>query len=217
MKIHVAHQPRSALTLIEVLLVVAILAVIFAMIESAVPVDTMRKAQRINCVNNLKQTGLAYGLWSQDHNGKYPMDVSVTNGGAMELMGGADAWRTFQVLSNELSTPKILICPSDEERQPAATNFSANLKGKISYFINPAASDVDPQFIVSGDDNFVIGGKPVKPGLLEISSNTPVVWSGARHKFSGNFLMGDGSVQSVNNSMLTNWTSSTNILRLAIP
>jgi prepilin-type processing-associated H-X9-DG protein len=93
------------------------------------------------------------------------------------------------------------------------------LAGHISYFVGLDASEKFPQALLSGDDNFEIGGVPVKSGLLEISSKTPIAWSAARHKFSGNLLLADGSVQSSSNSGLTNWIhqigSATN--RLAIP
>jgi len=45
-----------------------------------------RRIPRLACVNNLRQIGIAYRLWEGDNNGKYPMAVSVTNGGAMELV-----------------------------------------------------------------------------------------------------------------------------------
>ena len=73
--------------------------------------------------------------------------------------------------------------------------------------------------MLSGDGNFEIGGVPVKSGLLEISSNTPIAWSAARHKFAGNILVADGSVQQCSNSGLTNLLRQTGLAtnRLAIP
>jgi len=78
-------------------------------------------------------------------------------------------------MSNELSTPKILWCPSDSAHDPlrgnvAATNFSyGDLLGcgnpiagqkagpsgstKVSYFVNGDASETDPQAIMYGDLN----------------------------------------------------------------
>ncbi len=173
----------------------------------------------MSCVNNLKQVGLAYRIWAGDNNDKYPMDISATNGGTMELVNGRNAWLDYLVMSNELSTPKILVCPQDEEHQPPATNFSSQLAGHISYFVGLDAGAKFPQTLLSGDDNFEISGAPVKSGLLAISSNTPIAWSAARHKFSGNLLLADGSVQSSSNSGLTNWIHQTGLAtnRLAIP
>ncbi|HEX7569749.1 MAG TPA: type II secretion system protein, partial [Verrucomicrobiae bacterium] len=81
------------------------------------------------------------------------------------------------------------------------------------------ANPKDPQMLLSGDDNFAISGIPVKSGLLEISSNTPIAWTSARHKFAGNIGLADGSVQQVSNSELTNSLQPTGsaTIRLAIP
>jgi len=58
------------------------------------------------------------------------------------------------------------------------------------------ASTNYPQAFLSGDDNFEIGGVPVKSGLLQFSTNTTIAWTGARHEFAGNIGLADGSVQS---------------------
>jgi prepilin-type processing-associated H-X9-DG protein len=89
----------------------------------------------------------------------------------------------------------------------------------VSYFVGLNASEDDPQAILSGDDNFEIGGIAVKSGLLELPTNSPIAWTVARHKFSGNILLADGSVQTVTISALTNLLHQTGLAtnRLAIP
>src|SRR6185369_11481065 len=74
------------------------------------------RAQEINCSNNMKQIGLAFKVWAVDNNDQFPWACSVTNGGTRELaVRGADTIDPnpihFEVLSNELFTPKILVCP----------------------------------------------------------------------------------------------------------
>src|SRR6516165_4312385 len=103
---------KKAFTLIELLVVIAVLAILAAMLLPALA-SAKRKAQRINCVNNLKQCGLAFRIWEGDHSDRYQMSLSETNGGTMEFDTGADTFRHYLVMSNELSTPKILVCPSD--------------------------------------------------------------------------------------------------------
>jgi type II secretory pathway pseudopilin PulG len=217
MKPRLSNQRNYALTLVEVLVVVVVLAVLVAILLPTGPV-AKDSARRNNCVNNLKQIGLAYRIWAGDHDDKYPMEISVTNGGTMGLADDRNAWINFSVMSNELNTPRLLICPADTDRI-AATNFTTDFNNsKISYFVGLDADQNNPQMLLSGDDNFSIGGVPVKSGLLELSSNTPITWSGARHKFYGYVALADGSVQGVNNS-LTNWLHQTSLAtnRLAIP
>ena len=211
-------QKCAAMTLFEVLLVIVILAVLFAILLPAM-IPAPRYSNRISCVNQLKEISLGYRIWEQDNRDLYPMAVSVTNGGAMEWAAAGDVAAVFQVMSNELSTPKILICPQDVMHAPAA-NFATGFSAKnISYFASVNASEANPQMMLLGDDNFEIGGIPVESELLQISTNTPIAWSAARHVHTGNVALTYGSVQQLTTAGLQqafrNAGTATN--RIAIP
>src|ERR1039457_5816754 len=162
MKPQDSKRRNQAMTLIEAVVVIFVIAFLVAMLLAAL-VAHLSGRQRINCTNNLKQINLAYRIWAGDNNDKYPMQVSAINGGAMELVGGPDAWKTFQVMSNELSTPKILYCPEDAAHGGAATNFGDDLKNKISYFVSANATVANTDVLLSGDDHFLINGSSVQP------------------------------------------------------
>ena len=207
------------MTLVEAVVVICVLAaLVVVLLPALVPQrHAMPRRQRINCVNNLKEIGLAFRVWEGDNGNKYPMETSVTNGGAMEFAERGIVYPIFQVMSNELSTPKLLICPEDTEHF-AATNFSNLTDANISYFLNLDASDTYPQMIFSGDDNFLVNGKPVQPGILNLWTNSSVVWAKTRHISIGNIGLADGSVQQVTRlglaSAISNATASS---RLVIP
>lgn len=215
MKIQVNRQGEAGLTLFEVGLVVAIMFIIGVLVLGLIGTGAQKKSQKINCSNNLKMVGLAYRIWEGDNNDRYPMGVSVTNGGAMELVVAGNVVHAFQVMSNELSTTKVLYCPNDKTRFYAAT-FSGLANSNISYFVNAGViGEANPQAVTFGDCNFEMGGVPVKIGLLRLATNDPVAWSAARHVHSGNLGMADGSVQAsttsgmrsyfINAGMATNW------------
>ncbi len=223
MKPRISNQTSRALTLTELLVVIVVLAVLALFLLPAF-YDGPVKAPRINCVNNLKQIGLAYYLWSEDHQGKFPMEISVTNGGTRELFSGGSQFQNlvflnYLVMSNELSTPKILHCQADTNGF-AAQNFSEGFNNQnMSYFAGLDAGTNFSQVFLSGDDNFEVAGVPVNSGVSIFSSNAPIAWTSARHKFAGNIGLSDGSVQQVTISGLTNLLHQTGLAtnRLAIP
>jgi prepilin-type processing-associated H-X9-DG protein len=222
MKPRLSKNRSAAMTLFEVGVVIAIVMILAILIlhTSWRPNSAHAISQRINCVNNLKQTGLAYRIWEGDNGDIYPMGVSVTNGGSMEMVATGNAVQTFQVMSNELGTPRILYCPADSART-SATAFTGLDNSNISYFVGVDVTNdaANPQLIMSGDCNFEIGGVAIKPGLRSFWTNDPVVWSAGRHVNRGNLGLADGSVQQAFSPRLRDYFQLTGLAtnRFAIP
>jgi hypothetical protein len=232
MKPRFQKQTNRGLTIIEVFVVIVALFFIAYFVLQSLAV-THRRSPRIGCVSNLKQINLSFRIWEGDHGNQYPMTVPIINGGAMESVATGDLVNCFMVMSNELSTPKILVCPEDWGRT-AATNFGDDFNSShISYFIGMDADESYQQRIMSGDDNFLINGSLVKSGPVKYPTNTSIVWGPGRHGdvpvhhfwtpkprgFVGNIGYADGSVAEVSSAGLQESFSLAGLAtnRLAIP
>src|SRR5205823_5162170 len=120
------------LTLVELCVLLAIAAVIAGIVITAV-VNGKRRSRSICCNCNLKQVGLAFHTWSLDHTTRYPTALSTNSGGTMEYLASGQTFRHFQVMSNELSTPNILVCPEDT-RIRAESFVQGFANSNLSYF-----------------------------------------------------------------------------------
>lgn len=190
------------MTLIELLTILAVIALFVALLASAVG-RAKAKSIRMCCVNDLKQVGIAFRTWAYDHNNEYPMAVSETNGGSMDFTAGPNVFRHFQVMSNEVSTPKILLCPTewDGPHTYATNGWSSFSNSNLSYFIGVDARETNAMMLLSGDRN-ITDGTALKNGLLELTTNNPASWTREMHKKIGNVLLVDGSVQQDNSAWL---------------
>lgn len=229
MKPRLSKQKNQALTLIEVLVILFVLTMIAATLLPNLLVGKHYE-QRIACVNNLKEIGLAARLWSGDNNGNYPMVVSVTNGGAMELVATGNILAVFLTMTNELGTSRFLTCPADREH-PLALQFDSTFSASnISYFVGVNANQSLRNSIFSGDDHLQFGGIPVKSGLSTFTTNSDLSWTSARHMVRGehfwmpnlnhgNIGLADGSAQQLTSVGLQKalQQTGTNFIRLAIP
>ena len=209
---------RWALTWVEVLVVLAALALVALVLAPAL-VRAKAKAQRISCISNLKIISLSFRIWAGDQTNLYPMQVAGIFGGTKEYEATADIFRHFQVLSNELATPYVLVCPADRSHRRSPdfhTNFS---NANISYFLGLDATEDHPDGWLAGDSNLEVAGQPVQPGLLHLWTNSPAGWTAERHGRCGNLALADGSVQQLTNAKVREMLSQTGMAtnRLAIP
>lgn len=134
MKILVTDEGNRAFTRGELLTVIGSV-VLLAFVAAGLLLPLFARAgshQRISCMNNLRQIGVAFRTWEGDYNDLYPMAHYTNQDGTMKYANAADAFRYFQVMSNELNRPRFLVCPEDKTR----------IKQKISGRISAAGTSV---------------------------------------------------------------------------
>jgi len=102
------------------LVVIAVIAILASLLLPALA-TAKKRAHRIACVSNLRQIGLAFAMYRQDHHDKFPDRRDLKS----SLPGGYKPWSTWPnsdpragwaavVLEHELPNPQVWLCPSAE-------------------------------------------------------------------------------------------------------
>ena len=124
---------------------------------TAAPEWQQEQAPSPDCADHLKEIGIAFKTWALDHNDQFPFNVSTNSGGTLELCARrADGYDRnaalhFRVMANELSTPRILICPNDSSKGRSPASDFRNLQpANVTYLLHtgPDVNDTNPEAVL---------------------------------------------------------------------
>ncbi len=188
----------SGLTLIELLVVICVIGVLAVIL---LPAHTGPSKARVPmCMSNQRQIALGLFMFQDDHEGKYPWQVSTANNGSLELVSNGLASAQFLSLASYFGNrPEVLFCPADKTRQ-STTDFPTLTNKNISYFLNLDAI-TNANCILTGDRNLELNRRQVSSGIFLQTTNATVKWfagfHGTQDKPFGVMSFADGHVQTV--------------------
>ncbi|MBI3874704.1 MAG: hypothetical protein HY300_01785, partial [Verrucomicrobia bacterium] len=156
MKLYSHPNYCRALTLKEVLVVIVVVVfLVFFLLPFLAGRE--RPAYRIKCVMNLKQIGLGYRVFANDHGDQFPFTATNSFG----FQNDRRAWMHDLAISNEFGNAKVLVCPRDQARinrlklekqfEDVAGVLFQQQDGVVSYFVGLDAKDGSPNVILGGD------------------------------------------------------------------
>ena len=151
--------------MIELMVIVAVVAILAAVLLSKQMRDRDR-ARRINCISNHKHVSMGLRLFANDADA-YPFQSlsrptnSMMFGSAFKTNDPGELWKLIQVAENDISSARVLICPSDQLRRRADTFLTTGVPGEfahtnsrlnaLSFFLSVDADESDPSLILMGD------------------------------------------------------------------
>ena len=204
-----------AFTLIELLVVIAIIAILAALLLPALAA-AKAKAKNAQDLNNQGQVAKALRMWATDNENLFPWDIDPADGGTkgasfapsslgfVQQQVVSPMWVDhFRVASNELNTPKVLVCPFDKRVQPAPDWYYIAGYENVSYFAGITADETKSETILTGDSNISGGGGGLDAFWTpEVKDSIDAAWESTLHNGKGHITLSDGSVHMVSTPAL---------------
>jgi len=112
---------RSAFTLIELLVVIAIIAILAAILFP-VFAQAREKAREISCLSNLKQSGLAYAMYTQDYDETTPLQVSPVTARDANNYFAVSGGYWYNLIQPYVKNFQLYLCPDRVETTSSKSN-----------------------------------------------------------------------------------------------
>ena len=180
MKVSLSDE-RSALTLVEVLVVMVCIAILFALLLPRLAISNSGSSVA-HCQSNLKQVGLGWLQWIHDNeSGDFPFRTPMRQGGTMDStdLDRNQPWWQFAFLSNELSSAAVLVCPADRNvGAPRKMAGSFSTERELAGLRSPGFRDLAVSYTIGLDP-------AIRVGASEERTSTQILGSDRNIRFEG--------------------------------
>lgn len=165
---------RRAFTLVELLVVMAIIAVLAGLLLPTLGGATGR-ARSTACLSNLKQIGIGLRLYLDENGNRMPVMENRSRDTNLVITNGI-----FDVLGRQLGSPGVLKCPADRQR-----------------YFEDTGSSYSWNFLLNGQpaDSLRVMGRPVKENGIALFSDHVEFHTGRGPGRGKNYLYADGAVK----------------------
>src|SRR5688572_1579205 len=102
---------RAAFTRLDLTVIVISLVALVA-ISLPLLANNSARSNQTGCLNNLRQIGIAFQAWGNDHEDRRPWSVPMSEGGSSGHVLRNEAWFHYTFLSNHIA-PGVLMDPSE--------------------------------------------------------------------------------------------------------
>jgi prepilin-type N-terminal cleavage/methylation domain-containing protein len=168
-------QKHQAFTLIELLVVISVIAILAALLLPALT-NAKETAARIQCLNNVRQIGIATHLYTEDSNNTYPLVVDWTESGGQLGTSGAYSSNLCGPANRPLNiyAPSVNVFSCPRDKGDSLNNISSCwVSYGNSYIMQLAENSFRIQYILAYQNGTY--GLPIKTSKITRTDNKILV------------------------------------------